>query len=156
MSRYQLIPSSSVAAQYPNQSAIELVKYEYPLGQIFYAYSENVFYTTVQDTTVTTPYYIVTAQPQYLMQPGRQGLQFQYRHNSNNTTRIDPATTNIIDLYLVTQAYYTAYQNWIQDTTNTVPKPDVPTINELSQDYPNIQNYKMLTSLLFGNLKHFE
>jgi hypothetical protein len=72
------------------------------------------------------------------MQPGRQAILYQYRHNSNNTTRIDPATTNIIDLYLVTQAYYTAYTNWIQDTTGTVIKPDVPTINELQQAYGNL------------------
>ena len=76
---------------------------------------------------------------------GRQGLQFQYRHNSNNTTRIDPATTNIIDLYVVTQAYYTAYQNWIQDTTNTIPEPNRPTINELNQEYSKINDYKMLS-----------
>ena len=162
LSRYQLIDSSNVAYQYPNQSAIEVVKYEYPLGQLFYAYNEtdsnglyNVFYTTVQDTTVTTPFYIVTVQPQYSMQPGRQGLQFQYKHNSNNTTRIDPATTNIIDLYLVTQAYYTAYQNWIQDTTNTVPKPAVPTINELQQAYGRIDDYKMLTDSVILNSVRF-
>jgi hypothetical protein len=79
------------------------------------------------------------------MKPGRQGLQFQYRHNSNNTTRIDPATTNIIDLYVVTQAYYTEYQNWIQDTTGTVPMPTRPTINDLTTEYSKVQDYKMLT-----------
>lgn len=155
LSRYQLIDSDTVAYQYPNKSAIEVVKYEYPLGQIFYAYSENLFYTTVQDNTVTTPYYILTEQPQYSMQPGRQGLQFQYKHNSNNTTRIDPATTNIIDLYLVTQSYYNEYQNWIQDTTNTVPKPAVPTINELQQAYGRIDDYKMLTDSVIMNSVRF-
>ena len=154
LSRYQLIDSTSVSYQYPNKTGIEVIKYEYPLGQLFYAFSENKFYTTVQDNTVTTPFYIVTEQPQYIMQPGRQGLQFQYRHNSNNTTRIDPATTNIIDLYLVTQAYYNAYQNWIQDTTNTVPKPAVPTINELQQSYSRIDDYKMLTdSVIFNSVR---
>jgi len=155
LSRYQLINSSDLSYQYPNQASIEIVKYDYPLGQLFYAYSENKFYTTIQDTTVTTPYYIVTEQPQYLMQPGRQGLQFQYRHNSNNTTRIDPATTNIIDLYVVTQAYYNAYQNWIQDTTNTVPKPSVPTINELQQAYGRVDDYKMLTDSVVLNSVRF-
>jgi hypothetical protein len=155
LSRYQLIDSADVSYQYPTQTAIEVIKYDYPLGQLFYAYSENAFYTTVQDTTVTTPYYILTAQPQYSMQPGRQGLQFQYKHNSNNTTRIDPATTNIIDLYLVTQAYYTAYQNWIQDTTNTVAKPAVPTINELQQAYGQIDDYKMLTDSVILNSVRF-
>ena len=155
LSRYQVIPTSEVVYQYANLSSINVVKYEYPLGQLFYAYNENVFYTSVQDATVTTPNYIMVKQPQYLMQSGRQGLQFQYRHNSNNTTRIDPATTNIIDLYLVTQAYYTAYQNYIQDTTNTIPKPDVPTISELQQAYGGLDDYKMLTDNVIPNSVRF-
>ena len=155
LSRYQLIATSDVIYQYPTLTNIEVIKYEYPLGQVFYAYSENVFYTTVQDTSVTTPYYIVVEQPQYSMQPGRQAILYQYRHNSNNTTRIDPATTNIIDLYLVTQAYYTAYTNWIQDTTGTVTKPDVPTINELQQAYGNLDEYKMLTDSIIPNSVRF-
>jgi hypothetical protein len=145
LTRQDLIASSTVAYQYSTTTQIEIVKYEYPVGQLFYAFSENVFYITVQDPIITTPYFVLVAQPQYSMKPGRQGLQFQYRHNSNNTTRIDPATTNIIDLYVVTQAYYTAYQNWIQDITNTVPVPLKPTINQLSTEYSQIQDYKMLT-----------
>ena len=145
LSRQDLIASSIVSYQYSTTTQIEIVKYEYPVGQLFYAYSENVFYITVQDPTITTPYFVLVVQPQYSMKPGRQGLQFQYRHNSNNTTRIDPATTNIIDLYVVTQSYYTQYQNWIQDTTNTVPMPMRPSINQLSNEYSQIQDYKMLT-----------
>ena len=145
LTSYQLIPSTDVVYQYPTKTQIEVVKYEYPVGQLFYAYTDNVFYITVQDPTIVTPYYTLVEQTQYSMKPGRQGLQFQYRHNSNNTTRIDPATTNIIDLYVVTQAYYTQYQNWIQDSTDTVPMPIKPTINELSQSYPRIQDYKMLS-----------
>ena len=151
LSRYQLIASSDVVYQYATLTQIEVVKYEYPAGQLFYAYTDNVFYITIQDQTINTPYYVVTVQPQYTMQPGRQGLSFQYRHNSNNTTRIDPATTNIIDLYVVTQAYYTAYQNWIQDTTNSVPIPDRPTINELSQAYGTLNDYKMLSDSIILN-----
>ena len=155
LSREQLIASSDVVYQYPTLTNIEVVKYEYPLGQLFYAYSDNTFYTSVQDTSVTTPYYLMVEQPQYSMQPGRQALLYQYRHNSNNTTRIDPATTNIIDLYLVTQAYYTQYQNWIQDTTGTVAKPAVPTINELQQAYGNLDEYKMLTDSVIPNSVRF-
>jgi len=145
LTRLQLVPSTDVVYQYPTVTQIEVVKYEYPVGQLFYAYVDNVFLTSVQDQTVTTPFYILVGQRQYSMRPGRQGLQFQYRHNSNNTTRINPATTNIIDLYLVTQAYYTAYQNYIQDSTNTVPEPSRPTISELTAYYPQINNYKMLS-----------
>ena len=150
LSRYQLVPSSEVV-QYQTKTQIEVVKYDYPLGQLFYAYGDNLFYTSVQDNTVTTPYYVLVEQPQYSIKPGRQGLQFQYRHNSNNTTRIDPATTNIIDLYVVTQAYYTNYQKYIQDTTNTVPMPPRPTIGELTQDYGQVNDYKMLSDSVILN-----
>ena len=156
LTREQLIASSSVSYQYATSNQIEVVKYDYPVGQLFYAYSDNKFYTSVQDHTVLTPYYTLVEQLQYSMKPGRQGLAFQYRHNSNNTTRIDPATTNIIDLYVVTQAYYTAYRNWIQDTTNTVVKPTRPTINELNQAYSKVQDYKMLSDSVILNSVTFK
>jgi hypothetical protein len=151
LTREQLISSSSVNYQCATPMQIEVVKYEYPAGQLFYAYSENKFYITVQDPMITTPYFTLVEQPQYSMKPGRQGLQFQYRHNSNNTTRIDPATTNIIDLYVVTQAYYTQYQNWIQDTTDTVPIPSRPTISELTTEYSQVQDFKMLSDSVIVN-----
>ena len=158
LSRYQIIPSTDVVYTYPTKTQIEIVKYDYPLGQLFYAYSDNKFYVTVQDQTITTPYYILTEQPStlYITKPGRQGLQFQYRHNSNNTTRIDPATTNIIDLYVVTQSYYTAYQNYIQDTTNTVPDPEKPTISELNAEYGLVNDYKMLSDSVVLNSVTFK
>lgn len=151
LTREVIVPSSDVVYQFSTKTQVEVVKYDYPLGQLFYAYQENKFYKTVQDIRVTTPSYILVEQTDYLMKPGRQGLSFQYRHNSNNTTRIDPATTNIIDLYVVTQSYYTAYQNWIQDSTNTVPMPDIPTINELNQEYGQVQNFKMLSDSVVLN-----
>jgi hypothetical protein len=151
LTRQYIIPSSDVVYIYPNKSQIEVNKYDYPLGTLFYAFSENKFYKTIQDQSKTTPLYIVTLQNQFSMKPGRQGLSYQYRHNSNNTTRIDPVTTNIIDLYLVTQSYYTAYQNWIVDTTNTIPKPNIPTVGQLQQDYGEIQNYKMLSDAVILN-----
>jgi len=150
LSRLQIVPTTSII-QLQTKTQIEVVKYEYPLGQLFYAYGDNLFYTTVQDNTVTTISYTLEEQPQYSIKYGRQGLQYQYRHNSNNTTRIDPATTNIIDLYIVTQAYYTAFQNYIQDTTGTVIKPEKPTISELNQDYSNLTNYKMISDNIVLN-----
>ena len=151
LTREYIIPTTDVIYQYGTITQVEVVKYDYPLGQLFYAYTENKFYKSVQDQTVTTPFYVMTEQPQYSMKPGRQGLSFQYRHNSNNTTRIDPVTTNIIDLYVVTQAYYTAYTNWITDTTNTIPEPDRPTISELSTEYSQVQNFKMLSDAVIVN-----
>jgi hypothetical protein len=151
LTRQYIVPSSDVVYTYSSKTNIEVDKYDYPLGTLFYAYVDNKFYKSVQVQTVTTPSYVLAVQDQFTMKPGRQGLSFQYRHNSNNTNRIDPVTTNIIDLYVVTQAYYTAYTNWIIDTTNTVPQPDRPTITELQQEYGQIQNYKMLSDAVILN-----
>ena len=151
LTRQYIVPSSNVVYNFPTKSQVEVVKYDYPVGTLFYAYGENVFYKTIQDQTITTPFYILTPQPQYSMKPGRQGLSYQYRHNSNNTARIDPVTTNIIDLYVVTQSYYTEYQNYIVDTTNTIPEPTRPTINQLQQEYGEVQNYKMLSDAVILN-----
>lgn len=151
LSRQYIIPTSDVVFAYSVATQIEVVKYDYPVGQIFYAYGENKFYKTLQNPTSIVPDYNLVEQPQYSMLPGRQGLSFQYKHNSNNTTRVDPATTNIIDLYVVTQSYYTAYQNYIQDSTGTIPEPTRPTINQLSQDYGDVQNYKMLSDSVILN-----
>lgn len=151
LSRQYVIPSSDIVYAYSTLNQIEVVKYDYPLGQVFYAFGEDRFYASVQDLTVLTPFYIMTLQPQYSMMPGRQGMSFQYRHNSNNTNRIDPATTNIIDMYVVTQSYYTAYQNYIQDTTGTIPLPESPTMTELGQNYGQLQDYKMLSDSVILN-----
>ena len=151
LTRLEIIPSIDIIYQYATEEQIELIKYDYPVGQLFYAYSDDIFFKTVQDTTVRTPVYMLVAQPEYSIKYGRQGFSFQYRHNSSNTTRIDPATTNIVDLYVVTQAYYTQYQNYIQDTTNTIPEPNRPTIAELSASYNKVNDYKMLSDSVVLN-----
>ena len=151
LSRQLIIPSSDIVYAYANKTIIESVKYDYPLNQVFYATAENTFYRTVQDPTVIYPSYTLVLQLNYSVKTGRQGLDFQYRHNSNNTTRIDPVTTNIIDMYVVTQSYYTAYNNWITDTTNTLVEPERPTINELNAEYSQLNDYKMLSDSIILN-----
>ena len=153
-----IIPTSSVCYTYPTITQIEVNKYQYPVGQLFFAYSETNaqggtgnFYVSVQEPNVITPSYTMVLQSDYTWKAGRQGLAFQYRHNSNNTTRIDPVTTNIIDLYVVTQSYYTAYTQWVTDITNTVPYPSMPTINDLTQEYGKLDDYKMLSDALILN-----
>lgn len=153
---YQLLDTTTVVYQYGTKTQIELVKYDYPVGQLFYTYTDDKFYISQQNAGINTPSYTLVLQTAgaYLMKSGRQGLSFQYRHNSNNTTRIDPATTNIIDLYVVTQEYYTNYINWIQDTTGTVTEPIRPSITQLNDLYSaNIDQYKMISdSVVFNSV----
>jgi len=151
-----LIDSSIVNYQYATSALINGAKYDYPVGQIFYAFEEDTFYTTVQDTTVIYPSYSILEQTQYSMKPGRQGLAFKYNHYSNNTNRIDPVISNIIDLYLITASYHTSYITWLTDTTGLISKPTEPTMTELSQSYSNVQDYKMLTDSVILNSGSFK
>jgi hypothetical protein len=156
LTRQLIVPSTDIVYTYGTKNQVEIVKYEFPEGQLFYAYTDNKFYKSIQDPTITTPNYIMTEQLDYSIKSGRQGLDYQYRHNANNTTRIDPATTNIVDLYVVTQSYYTAFNNYIKDTTNTVNKPNQPTLNELNTTYPKVQDFKMLSDSVILNSVTFK
>ena len=155
LARYEMVPSASVVYAYGTQADIAIVKYEYPVGTIYYAVLEGRFYQSVNDQTSAN---IVNLElvTTYTVKTGRQGLYFQYKHISSETTRIDPGTSNIIDLYVVPQAYYTSYQNWIKDTTGTVVEPEKPTINALTQMYGNVNEYKMLTDSVVINSVKFK
>jgi hypothetical protein len=150
LQRYLLVEPDVVNSDYPTYDAIELVKFQYSPGQVFYAYSSQLFYTLTVNTAGVR---VITqaTEGEWIARTGRQALYFQYRHNSPLTNRIDPGTTNIIDLYVVTQSYYTAYQNWITDTTGTVVEPDIPTIDELSTEYQGLNEYKMLSDNIILN-----
>lgn len=157
LTRQQLLPPGVVITAYAIQSQIEDIIYEYPAGTVFYATSENKFYKTQQQIGITPPVLILNdVSGSYSVKTGRSAINFQYRHNSGNTTRIDPATTNIIDLYLVTQAYYSQYQNWINDSTGTVPEPAKPTMSELQQQYNAVDDFKMLSDSVVLNSVTFK
>jgi hypothetical protein len=150
LQRYLLVDPGVVNSEYPTYDSIELIKFQYSPGQVFYAYSDELFFTLTVNTAGVR---VITqaAEGDWIARTGRQALYFQYRHNSPLTNRIDPGTTNIIDLYVVTQSYYTAYQNWITDTTGTVTEPTMPTIDELSTEYQGLNEYKMLSDNIILN-----
>jgi len=153
LERYIPLASDTVVASLATLDAIELAKSEYADGQVFYATSADLFYQlAVSSTGIRT----ISAVTGYEVFTGRQDLYFQYRHNSPLSRRIDPGTSNIIDIYLVTNAYYTAYQNYIKDSTGTVSEPSRPTIDELSTDYSSINQYKMISDNVILNSVRFK
>jgi hypothetical protein len=164
LQRYLLIEAGIVNSEYPTLTAIQAVQTQYVTGQVFYAYNPTGALTNIDYTAGT--FYILgvdslgnptlTVTYEYLAKVGRQDLYFQYRHNSPLTSRIDPGSTNIIDLYVVTNAYYTAYINWLQDTTGTVAEPAIPTIDQLNTAYQGLQNYKMLSDNMILNSVDFQ
>lgn len=148
LQRYLLVEEGVVNYDYATYDEIELNKTAWTPGQVFYAYSEDAFYQLSINVAGARTIISVTG---WIARTGRQALYFQYRHNSPLTNRIDPGSTNIIDLYVVTLSYYTAYQNWLRDTTGAVTEPAVPTIDELSTEYQGLQDYKMLSDNVIVN-----
>jgi hypothetical protein len=155
MMRYEMIPTTDVVYDYGTMSDIAVIKYEYPVGQIYFAVLESKFYKSVNDTTSANIVNLVEVSD-YGYKYGRQGLYFQYKHISNDTTRIDPATSNIIDIYVLTQDYYTQYRNWIKDNTGKISEPSRPTIRELSNAYNDLSNYKMISDSIIFNSARFK
>ena len=153
LERYLLVGSDRVNYDYASLDEIELVKSEFVAGQVFYAYGEDQFYELGRSALGVLELTPVTG---WLARSGRQDLYFQYRHNTSLTNRIDPGTTNIIDLYVVTQDYYTSYQNWLRDTTGSVSEPDKPTLDQLSAAYQDLDQYKMLSDNIVLNSVTFK
>ena len=101
LERYLLLATDVVNSEYATLDAIELIKQEYVPGQVFYAWQEAVFYILNLNSDGSRSIAEVP-EGDYIARVGRQDLYFQYRHNSPLTSRIDPGSTNIIDLYVVT------------------------------------------------------
>ena len=153
LQRYLLIEADIVNSNYATLADIQAVQTQYVVGQVFYAYSIQIFYILGVDS-LDNP--VLTVSNSYQAKVGRQDLYFQYRHNSPLTNRIDPGSTNIIDVYVVTNAYYRSYVNWLQDTTGTVVEPAPETINELTTAYQGLQNYKMISDNMILNSVDFQ
>ena len=153
LERYLPVNSGTVVSSLATKDQIELAKSEYPDGQVFYATTEEVFYQLLVASTGVRTVNTIAGYEAFI---GRQDLSFQYRHNSPLSRRIDPGTSNIIDIYLVTSAYYTAYQNYVKDSTGTVPEPTKPSINELTSTYGSLNQYKMISDNIILNSVDFQ
>ena len=69
----------------------------------------------------------------YLAKTGRGDLKFHYIHSADSNSRIDPSTSNIIDLYLLTRNYDRQFRQWLIDAIPT--KPKTPSADSLYKNY---------------------
>ena len=151
LERYLPLAYGIVNTMYATLDAIELVKTEFINGQIFYTTTSKLFYELTVATVNGLIQRTLTQRTDFIARTGRQELYYQYRHNSALTNVIDPGATNIIDIYVVVQEYYTAYQNYIKDTTGTVLMPTIPTIADLSTAYGRLNDFKMISDNIVLN-----
>ena len=64
---------------------------------------------------------------------GRDKLKFQYIHAADDDNRIDPSSSNIIDTYLLTKEYDSAFRDFLDGTV--VNKPLPPSSDNLFNNY---------------------
>ena len=149
----QAVSDTLIVTDYLTKEAILLIASKYQTGTVFYASAENVFYELTSNSQV-----LPTVQPltNYVAYNGRQGLSFQYKHNSPNSRRIDPSPNNIMDLYILTKQYSVDYAAWLADTSGVLSEPLPPTTDELSSAYQDLNNYKALSDTIVYNPAKFK
>jgi hypothetical protein len=157
----QYVPMAArvINTQYASQGEIVQAYAQFSNGQIFYAYTENVFYTLSVTYLRGVATRSLSSSPngsQYLWLVGRSGLYFQYRHAAPADRRIDPSPNNIVDLYILTKQYYDAYQKWIKDTTKVVIQPQQDNVESLQLAYGSLENFKTISDTLIYNPANFK
>ena len=94
-------------------------------GQVFYFVDEEVFKILNNDTLALTADYKAFI--------GRDELKFQYIHAADDASRIDPSSTNIVDVYLLTRGYDTQFRQYLEGALATKPLP--PSSDNLYRNY---------------------
>jgi hypothetical protein len=89
----------------------------YPDQQLIYFYdSAESIVKRVNRTTNT-----LDIANEYTAVIGRRNLKFQYTHNASVDRRIDPSTSNIIDIYLLIRNYDESYRIYLAGGTDIEP-----------------------------------
>jgi hypothetical protein len=144
----ELVDNATITTTYTTTAQIETNKNYFSAGQILYATTDNLFYQISSTHSIGNPL------TDYIAYFGRQNLYYQYRHNTPSSSRIDPSTSNIIDLYVLTANYNTDYRNWMLDNTHSLSEPVAPTNISLETDYAELNNKKAISdTIIFQSAK---
>jgi hypothetical protein len=89
----------------------------YPDQQLIYFYdiSENIIKRVNRTTN------ILDIANEYSAAVGRRNLKFQYIHNASVDRRIDPSSSNIIDIFLLIRSYDESYRIYLAGGTSIQP-----------------------------------
>ena len=93
--------------------------------------SQTVASTTILATTTATP----SGDP----------LIFQWKHYAPSDHRIDPAQTNIVDIFVLTFAYDISVRQWIANGAILADQPTPPTELDLRLAFSSLESLKMFS-----------
>jgi hypothetical protein len=112
---------------------------DYTDGQLIYF--SDVAENRVKKVNRTTNTLVLDSS--YVAYIGRRNLKFQYTHAASDDRRLDPSVTNIVDLFLLTKNYDTAYRNYLAGATT---EPVAPTTDSLRVEFgSNLSQIKTIS-----------
>ena len=126
----------------------------YPDNSVFYQIDKNIFKIYNTETEVLE---LVT---NYRAYTGRDGIIFQYVHAADESSRIDPSSSNIIDVYMLTRQYDTKYRQYLQGALESRPMPPSSDalyvnfgeeINKIKSISDEVIYHPVKYKVLFGN-----
>jgi hypothetical protein len=71
----------------------------------------------------------LTASLDYKVFVGRDNLKFQYTHSADYESRVDPGSSNVMDVFVLTKGYDTTFRQWLNGAN--MIKPLAPSSDEL-------------------------
>ena len=95
----------------------------------------------------------------YKVYIGRDALKFQYIHNADYESRIDPGVTNLMDIYILTRRYDASFRQWLDGTITSEPLPPSsdslytllsPELNKIKSISDEIIYHPVKYKILFG------
>jgi hypothetical protein len=151
---WRIIDRSEIITNYQVIAEVLPVINNYDVGQLFYASSNDSFYR-VQYNFARKKVLSPALSPNiYRSFVGMENLFFQYRHNTPDSNRIDPSISNIIDIYVLTNAYNSAYRSYVADTSYRITEPVAPTSTELAVDLKDLEKFKTISdTMVFHSAK---
>jgi hypothetical protein len=114
---YQLVDNSDNLILIVERESLIVIS-NYNDGQLVYFYDSAEDQVKRVDRTTNT----LILESAYKGVIGRDNLKFQYVHNASVDRRIDPSVSNIIDIFLLTRSYDSAFRTYLTGGTDTEPE----------------------------------
>ncbi len=105
----------------------------YTNGQLFYFYDSAEDVIKKYDSSTVT----LSTTTDYRARKGRSTINFQYKHNAGQDTRIDPSVSNIVDIFMLERSYDSRFRNWLREGGT---KPNASTSDQLRIAYSGFLN----------------
>lgn len=142
-----------------NDDTVIVVSPSNPIGNLN-SYSNGQYFYFTDTGTVKK---LVTGELKptldYKVYEGRDNIKFQYIHNADYESRIDPGITNIVDIYVLTKEYDIVYRQWLTNQLSERPLPPStdflynllsPDLNRIKSLSDEIVYHPVKYKVLFG------